>query len=432
MRLLHKLTGLLVLGTALLSALPAAAEPVASCSPVTRENVAACVVKASAAVRADREAMAAATGRQTAAAPWFPSNPTLSVTLARRGGTENRGDTLNYTAALSQELEVAGSRAARRRAADADVEARGHEWVATARRAAADGYLAWFELLAARDAVRVARLLEGTAQQIARVTKGRADAGVASPLDAELADAASLRVTQARLDAERQERADTARLASLLGRDPTRESVAATGELEPLAPNGKLEDVMHAATAEIASRRPELRALASDQRAWEARAEAFRRARVPNLSLQLFAQNDGYNERVLGAGLMVPIPLPQPIGHFYTGEIREAEALARQTTARRELLVRELGTELATAVAAYESRRSEVALYTEERATRSERMLSEIGKEIEAGRLSVRDALLAQQQLIDVLRARVETRRALCLASVDLALAAGVALEGSR
>jgi cobalt-zinc-cadmium efflux system outer membrane protein len=51
--------------------------------------------------------------------------------------------------------------------------------------------------------------------------------------------------------------------------------------------------------------------------------------------------------------------------------------------------------------------------------------------EVEAGRLAVRDAVVAQQQLMDVLRARVEARRALSVASVELALAAGVPLEGA-
>jgi cobalt-zinc-cadmium efflux system outer membrane protein len=422
----RKLTGI-ALFAGLLVAPRAKAEVPDPCAPVTRENVAACVVRASAAVRADREAAAAAVGRRVAAAPWFPSNPTLSVSLARRGGTDGRSDAVNYTASLSQEVEIAGSRSARRRAAEADVDARAHEIVATSRRSAADGYAAYFDVVASRDAALAVERLERTAQQIARVTKGRADAGVASPLDAEIADAASLRVTQARLDAERELRAQSARLAALLGRDPIRERVPVAGLLEPLA---GIDDVARSASMDVARRRPEVVALASDQRAHEARADAFQRARVPSLTLQLFAQNDGYNERVLGGGVAVPITLPQPVGHSYSGQIREAEALARQTAARSEHLVRELSTDLAVAVATYESRRAEAALFTQERVERYERLLSEIGKEIEAGRLSVRDALLAQQQLIEVLRGFIETRRALCLASVELALAAGVALEG--
>ncbi|MBX3206061.1 MAG: TolC family protein [Labilithrix sp.] len=398
-----------------------------SCAPVTRSNVAACAVGASAAVRSDREAVAAAAGRRVAASPWLPSNPVLAVTLARRGGTDGRGDALNYTASLSQEIAIAGQRGARRRAAEADVDARVQEGAATARRVAADGYSAWFDVVAARDAVAVARRLESTAQQIARVTRGRADAGVGSPLEAEVADAASLRVTQARVEAERELRVDTARLAALLGRDPLREHVAVAGDLEPL---GGADAIARSASEDLARRRPEVLALANERRAHEARAEALRRARVPSPALQVFAQNDGYDERVLGAGLSVPIPLPEPVGRLHAGEIREAEALARQTGAKRELVERELGAELAAAVATYEGRRAEAALFTRERALRSEQLLSEIRAEIEAGRLPVRDALLAQQQLIDVLRGAVETRRALCLASVELALAAGVALEG--
>ncbi|OJY19962.1 MAG: hypothetical protein BGO98_01580 [Myxococcales bacterium 68-20] len=424
---MNKLAGVVLFTVTTVAASPVDASN--ACAPVTRENVAACVVRASAAVRSDREATAAAAGRRVATEPWFPSSPVLAVTLARRGGPDGRSDTLNYTASLSQEIAIAGQRGARRRAAEADVDARMQETTATARRVAAAGYVAYFDLVAARDSVEVARRLESTAQQIARVTRGRADAGVASALDAEVADAASLRVTQARIDAERELRADAARLASLLGRDPLEQNVAVAGELEPLA---GVDTIARSVSEDLARQRPEVRALASDRRAYEAHAEAFRRARVPNLTLQLFSQNDGFNERVLGAGLSVPIPLPQPVGRLYDGEIREAEALARQTVAKSELLVRELSADLAAAVAAYEGRRAETALFTQERVDRSERLLSEIGKEIEAGRLPVRDALLAQQQLIDVLRGFVETRRAFCVASVELALAAGVALEGAN
>jgi outer membrane protein TolC len=396
-----------------------------SCASITRENLATCVVASSAAVRAGREATAAANGRRIATEPWLPSNPTLATSLARRSGTEGRPGAINYTATLSQEIQFNGQRAARRRAAEADVGARELETLATTRRVVADGYTAYFEVIASRDAADVARRLESTALQIARVTKGRSDAGVSSPMDAEVAEAASLRVAQVRLAAERELRTSSARLGSLLGRDPTK-AVEVGGSLEPIAGVDGI-----APTGANVERRPEVRALASDQRAWSARAEAFRRARIPNVTLQLFGQNDGYDERVFGAGLALPLPLPQPLGNRYTGEVREAEATARETAARTELLVRELGADLAVAVTDYESRRAEAALFTRERAERAERYLADLAKELEVGRVSVRDALLAQQQLIDVLRGFVETRRALCLASVEVALAAGLPLEGA-
>jgi cobalt-zinc-cadmium efflux system outer membrane protein len=406
----------------------ARAEGGEACASVTRENVARCVVRASAQVLAEREAIAAARARRTAVSPWLPSSPTLAFSIAHRAGSEGRSDALNYSASLSQELELTGRRASRIRAAEEEVDARKEQATDLARRVAAEGYAAYFEVIAARERALVVARLDATADQVARVTRGRAEAGIASPLDADVADAASLRAKQARLEAERELRSASARLASLLARDPERDTVPVAGALEPLS---GLEEILRSTAARAGRDRPLLRALASDRRAWEARAEAFRRARVPSLTVQAFAQNDGYNERVVGAGVSVPIPLPGPVGHLYAGEIREADAMARQSAARSEALRRELDMNLAIAATQYESRRAEAALFAPDRTERSARTLSEIATEIGAGRLSVRDAVVAQQQMIDALRGAVEARRALCLASIELAVAAGVPLEGA-
>lgn len=413
-----------VLTVVALVAKDAAAE---DCAVLTRANVVACALRDSPAIRADREAVAGAEGRRLAARPWFPAPATLALSAARRVGVGG-ASAFNYYATLSQEVEISGQRSSRRRSAEAEVSARGHDAIATARRVAADAYVAWFEVLAARDAVAAANLLETTSLQIARVAQARAEAGVGSPLDAEVADAASLRIVQGRLSAERAAALAAAELATLLGRDPTRDVPVAKGELEPLAGSDGLSE---STTSRVVANRPEVRSLLADERAAALRAEAFRRARIPSLTFQVFAQNDGFDERVLGGGLALPLPLPEPVGRRFAGDIAQSEALARERAARAEASTRALSNELARALADYRSRKAELALYSRERVSRAELLLGEIGKEIESGRLPVRDALVAQQQLIEVLRGYVEARRALCLSSVDLALAAGVPLEGS-
>lgn len=417
-----------LIGIVLTLATPAKAEEACVDGPVRREHVVTCSVRASASIKMDREGVAAAAGRRTATAPWFPANPTLSLSVARRAGTEGRSAHLNYSATLAQELEIAGSRSSQRRAAEAELQARREDLAAETRRAAAEGLWGYFDVLASREALAVALRLETNARQIAVVTKGRADAGVISQLDAEVAEVQALRIAQARLDAERDLRARSSRLAMLLGRDPLK-PIVVEGELVPLPRSDSLAD---GARAEMAKRRPEVRAFDRERDAADARAEAYRRARVPSVTLQVFAQNDGYNERVFGGGLSVPITLPQPVGHSYAGQIRESEALARQATAAGERVTREISVDIATSVADYESHKKEAALFTPERLARAEHLLSEIGKEIESGRLAVRDALLAQRELIDVVRGYVEARRALCLASVSLAFAAGEPLQGDR
>lgn len=422
---------LVLLVSALLPAREARAD---DCTLVSRSNLAACAVRASARVAGDRQGVKAAEGRRAAAAPWFPSNPLVAVSAARRSANgEGQGPTVNWTASLAQEVEIAGQRASRRRAAEADLSARANDVVATTRNVAASAYVAYFDVLATRDSLALARRLEATGTQVARVTRARADAGVTSAVDAEVAEAASLRLARDRLEAERAHRVASAVLATLLGRDPrpsTADSVTVTGELEPLVGT---DAVLASASKGAVVERPEMKALRDEERAHAARAEAFRRAAIPTVTVQLFAQNDGYNERVFGAGVVLPIPLPQPLGRTYVGEAAESEAFSRQTGSRAEHVARSLASDLAVAVAGYEAAKGQAALYTPEKITRTERVIADMATEIEAGRLAVRDAVVAQQHLMDLLRARVDARRALSVASVDVALAAGVPIEsGTR
>jgi cobalt-zinc-cadmium efflux system outer membrane protein len=117
------------------------------------------------------------------------------------------------------------------------------------------------------------------------------------------------------------------------------------------------------------------------------------------------------------------------VGRLYAGDIAEAEALARRAAVETEQQRRRLREQLAVARQAYRSLGDEVARYTPARLAQASRSLESIADQIAAGRLAVRDALLAQQSLLELLLAAVEARHALCLASVELARAAGVALE---
>lgn len=413
----------LVTVMAVLGAREARAED-APCRVVTRANVGACAVASSAAVHAEREGIAAAHGRRVAAEPWFPSSPTLSLGASQRHDATGR-DALNYHAALSQEIEIAGQRSSRRRAAEAEISARTNDTTAVARRVAASAYVAYFDAVAARESIAVARRLETASADVAKVTRARADAGVASNLDAEVAEAAALRLVQARLAAERGERVALAQLATILGRDAARDPIVVDGALDPIAN-------VDAIAATQKQERPEVRALRDEQRAFVSRAEAFRRSRFPTLTLQIFAQNDGFDERVLGGAIGIPLPLPQPLGRTYEGEAAEAEALARQAALRAEQTRREHDGALAAAIAAFQAARAEVALFEGDRIPRTEKLLADVAKEIESGRLAVRDAIVAQRELVEVLRGRVEARRALSLASVDLAYAAGLPLEQAQ
>jgi len=267
--------------------------------------------------------------------------------------------------------------------------------------------------------------LEALTAKVATATRAAADKGLVSGVDADVAEAAHLRMAQERIAATRRAEVAKAALLTAMGLDPSHDAVVEGG----LAPLPGIESFAEKQNQSTLEERPEVQAAEAAGRAYEARASMYRSARIPNVTVSAFVQNDGFNERVFGFGLSVPIVLPQPLGRTYAGEIAEAEALSRRSKTEAEKARHEIRFDLASARASYAAVRSQSELYTAERLERADQSLHAMASEIEAGRMAVRDAITAEQALVELLRAGLETRKNLTLASVDLALAAGYPLE---
>jgi cobalt-zinc-cadmium efflux system outer membrane protein len=375
-------------------------------------------------IKAEQASVRALEGRRTANALLLPSNPVLSFSMGHRRGPTDTA--VNWYATLSQEVEVANQRGTRIKAADAAIQAQ-QERVAVSRRdAAAMALVAYFEVLSAQEFLRLGeQLLQATAR-VAETARARADKGLASALDADLADAQQTRAQQAKLAAERALRTANARLASMLGLPADDTGFSVSGNLQPLS---GLDAAMD---QQAATRRPELRVVESERRAALARTEAMRRARIPNPSVSAFLQNDGFSERVLGVGLSLPLPLPAPLGQTRAGDIAEAEALTQRSMIATQQATRDVALQVAEARAEFETHEQAVRALSPERLLRARASLRDLQNEVEAGRVAVRDALLAQQTLLEMLQADLASRRAWCIASVSLARALGLALEEAR
>jgi cobalt-zinc-cadmium efflux system outer membrane protein len=402
----------------------AAAQEAPCSSRITRGTVVPCALKASLAVRAERDELDAARGRHVAVSPLLPSNPTLSLSGGRR--SEPGRQATNWQASLAQELEIGGQRGLRRDSAQAEVDAQQKRVLVSQRDVAAAALAAFYEALAAREEQELASRLTVTAKAVSVVAHARADQGLIAPVDADVADATAVRIARSKLAADRQLGAAVATLATLLGRDPGAGHIDVEGELAPLS---DMEGTARSAVALDSSARPEIRALEAERRAMDLRASVFRRSRVPNPTISAFVENDGFNERVLGLGLSFPIPIPGNVGRTYVGEVVEAEALARRAATERERALREIRLAMTTAAQAFASRQLEVEAFSPELLANAETSLRALGQEVGSGRLTVREAVVAQQALIELLQGYVAARRDWCLASVDLSRAAGVPLE---
>lgn len=391
----------------------AAAEPAADCGPtITRASLVRCALDASLVLREATASRRAAEGRVEAVRPLFPSNPMLSGTFASRAGPAEQR--LNWSLGLSQELEVGGQRGLRLDVSGGELRAQVLHLASARTSVLAEAWVAWFEALAANERSKLAAELEAATRDVASTVRAMTAGGLSSELDTDLADAAALRASHQRLKAQEEVAIAQAGLQLMLGGTAT----SASGELEPLAQAAGL----------IAPRaeRPEVLALREAQAALQARVGLLQRTRVPNPTVSLFAQNDGFDERVLGVGVSLPIPVARPL----VGEVAEAAALAERAEAETERVRRELQVELDVAVARYEAAAKGRALYTAERVSRTAERLESIAAHVRAARLPVRDALVAQQVLMEQLKAAIDAREALCVASVRLTRAAGLSLEG--
>lgn len=408
-------TSLWVATCGLAIASPAPAQTPGCESRVDRRALVACVLANSPALDEASALERAADGRREAARPFLPANPVVSGSVASRVGPTDTA--INWSVTLAQELEVAGQRGLRVDAAEAELEAARSRFTIARREVLARAWNAYFSALALQERVALAGRLETAATEVAATVRAMAKGGLASELDAEVADAAALRVSHDRLLRTAALATARATLLRLTGAAP---AATIAGALEPLATT----------TPPAAQALPEVRALEQQRLAAEQQAAAVSRERVPNPTVSLFAQNDGFQERVLGVGLSLPIPLPHPVGRTKAGALAEARANAERARSGAELGLRTAELERATALAELEAATLARGLYGPERATHAAQRLEQVVAQVRTGRLPVRDALLAQQALVDLLESELDARETLCLASVRAARLDGAALEG--
>lgn len=386
-----------------------------TCATLTRETVGPCAIAASPDVRAAALTVTARQAEIGRARVLLPSNPTLGLSFAGRRSADDSA--FNAYAQLGQEIEIGGQRGARGREAEARVGASEATKVVVSRDIAADALTAYFEVLASREEVALLRRVETLATRVADVARAQAKAGAGSELDADVAEAQAQKRTQSRMVTEGKAAAAEVRLSRLVGQT----TIVVDGKLEPLASPARQQPGA------------QVLALQKEAVALDAQASVLDRSRIPNVTVSVFAQSDGFRERVLGAGLSVPIPLPEPLGRSRASDIAvvraEADATRAEAEAKRAGLSREADAQQAETDALVRA----AASIDEARASRAEASLGRLAEEVEKGRLQAREAFVAQDALTEMLGQRIAAKREACLASVKLAALRGAPLDrGAR
>jgi cobalt-zinc-cadmium efflux system outer membrane protein len=410
---------------------PAAAEvvppdPDAGCDgPLDAARVVRCALAASPEVRQARAALSAAGGRRRTAQTWLPSHPVAAGTVSRRRATGPGGaSATNWSATLSQELEVGGQRGLRVEAADADESAQARRLAAAEREVAARALFAYHEALAAREALGLARELAGAGEALASAAEERARQSLLSGVDADVARAEAVRLGLLRLEVERRFAVALATLAILTA---TGADAGVIGTLAPPSGPTPPDDQLEAEALRL---RADLAAAEMERRVLERQRALLQRSRIPNVTLSATAEQDGFAERVLGVGLSVPLPLPGPLGPSRLGEILEAGGRLEAADAAVEQLRRRVRLEVAAARANLSAREQGLALLGDELVARARRDLSALREGVASKQLSLREGLAAQRSLIELLQSSIEARLAHATAWVELRRVVGWPLAG--
>jgi cobalt-zinc-cadmium efflux system outer membrane protein len=393
------------------------AEP-ASCRRIHTPGTAArCAAAHAPAVEVANADVDVAQARRGIARTILPEHPTVDVMVARRSRADERD--VNVYGTLRQPIEIGGQRRTRTRVADAEIEVARAEVATARRRAAGLALVAYYEVVAAqRRGTEMTKVLDVT-RRLESLAAERVGAGASAGIEHELARAARILAERRVLDARREQNVARVRLGRLVGADAKDLDVA--GELAPLDVEMK-----------GAPMPPEVAVVSAQLRAHEHRTKMLRRTRVPTPALIATVQRDGFGELVAGGGISIGIPLPSPLGPNKRAEIAQSVALGRRTRADQLRLEHEVAIARETAVAELDARRETLAIYDPTVTQSASVALDALAEAMVAGQLDLRDALLAQRTLLELLQGRLEAEYELCVAALDAAHASGRDLEAIR
>jgi outer membrane protein, heavy metal efflux system len=356
-------------------------------------------------LRAARFGISVARGNLLQASVLLP-NPTLDV-LTRGEGAE-----LGFT----QEIEIAGQRGARRRAARAGIVRTGAAVTDIARLTIAEVDRGFFRLVAAHRRAALADDVLALNERLAGFAERQLAAGGISRFEFNLATVEFGRSRARALTARRELEATASEFRELLGLSPGTALIAITDEAPavaittaPMVSDSAGRDVVmnstQAPTTTLSvdsltvlafARRPDLAERSAAIAEANAEVSVARREAVPSLAARVVSEQiSGVRQLRPGIGLTIP---------FFSlnrGEIDARQSAAAQAVAEREAVVLRIRSEVARAARSYEiaAAETDVLQNTVLATARENRRLLEIA--FEEGKVGLPVLLLIRNQVID-------------------------------
>lgn len=396
---------------------PTPAPGAATSAPVGAQPTVAALVDAAKRLhptaRAIAAAQRAADARIAQAGVW--ANPEVELSYGRtRPRIADLDTDRPYGASVSQRLEWWGKRRARVAAAQADAAANQADADTALLDLEIEVRLAVISYTTARDALAQAAAQATLARELLEVVTKRQAVG-----DIDLGEAARVKVeaSTARLRHDAATRAVSTALA-----------VLRTWCGESLPDGMTIVDGLNdftTADAAVSTAHPRLRAALEAERAAEARTEAERQARYPDVTIGVFSGRE-WEKDTLGVTLGIQIPL----WDRNAAGIAAADAERDRLAATRQLAALRLHRERTEAIGALELAKAEVATLTDEALPAANDAVRLRNTAFTSGDASLADVLDARRALLSVQSDLLDAKRR--LAEAQVRLLAATAIPGSR
>lgn len=418
----------LALAFALVAVAPCVGAQNPATRPLTLTEAMRLAETANPAVRSREAQLAAVEGeRREAASPFF-NNPELSVERGRRRSDSPDGRVTEWTAGISQPLEIAGQQSHRRKSAAASMDAVRAEIEDARRQARADAAARFHAVLAAQRRLqleeRSADLFDRTSQAVAR----RRAAGEDTRLDANVALIEAERARNSLARAREQLLEARGELATVLQLPPSGIPQVA-GELGmPLAATLPYTVEQLQASAQAL---PKQRALAARLDAARARLGLASAGRYPDVTVGVSMAREGpagARERI--ATLAVSMPLP--VFRRNDAAIGEAVTAATQAEIDRTAATRDALAQVQRLWGRLDSQRDRVQRLqrTMLQAATDNQQLADRSRQ--AGQIGLLEQLIVNRQALDAERDLVDALAEFHATRIELENAAGWPQEGSN
>lgn len=146
------------------------------------------------------------------------------------------------------------------------------------------------------------------------------------------------------------------------------------------------------------------------------RHNEVRKQKIPNVSLGAFAQNDGFNERVVGGMLTVPLV----IWRDYEGESMISASKIETSKELKESVSRNVKQEVLFALTNYLTLSEEIQLYDENKMKRAEFDLKNLQEAIQFGKIKIIDAINHQRILLQTKLNYLNTKSEYEISQIEL------------